>query len=146
MFIYQGNKKTMRRNMKRKGLKIFTASAVVLSAVLMSSMPADKAITRDGDTVVVNTQVIGKQVKGFRGATPVKIFIKKNKVVKVESLKNQETPQYFRRAATLLKKYEGVSVSKAQKLKVDAVSGATFSSNALKKNVELGLKYYKEHK
>lgn len=133
-------------DMNSKRFKILAASALVFTVLLTSGMPADEAMTRDGETVVVNTQVIGRQVKGFRGATPVKIFIKKNKVVKVEALKNQETPQYFRRAATLLKKYEGVSVAKAQKLKVDAVSGATFSSNALKKNVQLGLKYYREHK
>ena len=30
--------------------------------------------------------------------------------------------------------------------KVDIVTGATISSNAVKKNVELGVKYYNEHK
>ena len=31
-------------------------------------------------------------------------------------------------------------------MEVDAVSGATLSSKALVKNVQEGLKYYKEHK
>ena len=46
----------------------------------------------------------------------------------------------------LLGKYEGKSVAKAAKMNVDGVTGATYSSNALKKNVQLGLEYYKTHK
>ena len=79
------------------------------------------------------------------GATPVKIYIHKNKIEKIEPLANRETPKYFARAKTLLKQYEGKSVTKATKIEVDGVSGATLSSDALKKNVQLGLTYYKEH-
>lgn len=46
----------------------------------------------------------------------------------------------------MLKQYEGKSVKKALSTKVDAVSGATYSSKALIKNVEQGLKYYNQHK
>ena len=50
------------------------------------------------------------------------------------------------KAKKLLEKYEGKSVAKAKKLKVDAVTGATFTSEALKKNVQKGLEYYEKNK
>lgn len=46
----------------------------------------------------------------------------------------------------MLQQFEGLTVAKAQKAEVDGVSGATFSSNALTKNVKLGLEYYKKNK
>lgn len=115
-------------------------------ALLISAMPGDPVITKSAGTTVVNTTTLAKDVRGFKGATPLKIYIKKNKVVKVETLKNQETPQYFNKAKALLSKYEGQTVSKAAKLKVDGVTGATFSSKALIKNMQAGLNYYKKHK
>ena len=89
---------------------------------------------------------LSKGVRGFKGATPVKIYIKKNKVVKIEALRNRETPAYLNMAKTLLTKYEGKTVKKAASMDVDGVSGATYTSKALKKNVKLGLDYYKSHK
>lgn len=129
--------------MKKTMLRTTLFAAVV--AFLVSAMPADKVITKEGSTTVVNTTTLAKDVRGFKAATPVKIYIKKNKVVKVEPLKNQETPQYFNKAKTLLTKYEGLTVSKAASAKVDGVTGATFSSKALIKNVQAGLAYYKKN-
>ncbi|MCR5131441.1 MAG: FMN-binding protein [Prevotella sp.] len=120
--------------------------AVLVAAFLMSAMPGDNAITREGATVIVNTESIGKSIKGYAGATPVKIFIEKDKVVKVEALKNQEGPKYMAKAKKLLTKFEGKSVQKARKQKVDAVTGATFTSEALVKNVKKGLEYYQKNK
>lgn len=120
--------------------------AIVGVAFLISAKPASDVMTQEGQTTVVNTQQLGKKVKGYMGNTPVKIYIHRNKIEKVEALGNRETPKYFAKAKTLLKQYEGKSVTKATKVEVDGVSGATLSSNALKKNVQLGLEYYKEHK
>ena len=44
----------------------------------------------------------------------------------------------------MLAEFSGKSVSKAGNMKVDGVSGATYSSKALIENVQTGLKYYKE--
>lgn len=76
----------------------------------------------------------------------MKIYIKKNKVVKIEALRNRETPAYLNKAKALLAKYEGKTVKKASSMDVDGVSGATYTSKALKKNVQLGLEYYKKNK
>ena len=131
--------------MKKKKMLLSSAAAIAL-AVFISAMPGDEVITKEAEHTVVNTTTLTTHVRGFKGPTPVKIYISKNKIVKIEPLPNRETPQYFNKVKKLLKKYEGKSVTKAQKMKVDAVSGATFSSNALIKNVQSGLDYYKEHK
>lgn len=135
------------KNMNRKTyVMLASAVAAVVVALLISARPADEVITRNGKTTVVNTTTLGSDVRGFKGTTPVLIHIEKNKVVKVEALPNKETPRFFARAKALLQQFEGLTVSKARKAKVDGVSGATFSSDALKKNVKLGLEYYQKKK
>lgn len=123
-----------------------SAVAAVVVALLISACPDDDIITRNGKTTVVNTTNLGSDVRGFKGTTPVLIHIEKNKVVKVEPLPNKETPRFFARAKAVLQKFEGLTVSKARKAQVDGVSGATYSSTALTKNVKLGLDYYQKNK
>lgn len=127
-----------------KFTNILAAAAVVI--FMVSAMPGDTVISKDNDTTIVNTTSLSKGVRGFKGATPVKIYIKKNKVVKIEALHNRETPAYLNKAKALLAKYEGKTVKKASSMDVDGVSGATYTSKALKKNVQLGLEYYKKNK
>ncbi len=125
---------------------LVSAVAAVVVAVLISACPANEIISHSGKTTVVNTTSLGTDVRGFKGTTPVLIHIEKNKVVKVEALPNKETPRFFARAKAVLQQFEGLTVSKARKAQVDGVSGATFSSNALAKNVKLGLEYYQKNK
>jgi len=132
--------------MDNKTFNILAAVLIIGTAILTSFKPSVETITHEGDTTVINTTEIGKGIKGYNGATPVKIYIVKNKVVKIKPLRNQETPKYFAKAKGLLSKWEGKTVSKAQKENVDAVSGATFSSKALIQNVEKGLEFYKKRK
>lgn len=128
-------------------MKKFTFIATAAIVLLTSAITiGDEVITKEGNTTVVNTTTLTKDVKGFRGPTPVKIYIKGNKIQKIEPLQNQESPKFFARAKTILTKFEGKSVSKAAKLEVDAKTGATFSTKALVKNVQAGAKYYKAHK
>ena len=122
------------------------SGAALAVTLFVSAAINSEPITRSNDTVVVNTTDISKTVRGFKGATPVQIYIKKNKVVKVEALPNRETPQYFAKAKTLLKQFEGKTVKKATQMEVDGVSGATYSSKALIKNVQQGLAYYEDKK
>ena len=131
---------------KRFNAIVTALSACAMIAVMVSAMPNDNVISRENDTVIVNTQQLGKNIKGFRGNTPIKIFIRKNKVVKIETMPNHETPQFFAKAKNLLDQFNGQTVSKAVKMNIDGVSGATYSSEALKKNVKLGLEYYKKNK
>ena len=132
-----------------KKITINALMILVLGATLQSAAPKgdDEVMTKEGDTFVVNTTKLGKDVQGYVASTPVKIYIKKNKVEKVEFLKNQETPKYMARVKkAMLNKWDGQKVKDASKLKVDGVTGATFSSEAIIKNVQLGLEYYQQHK
>lgn len=124
---------------------------IVMMAVLaMATMgvTAQDVMKKQSDgTYVVNTTTLAKDVKGHKSTTPVEIHIQKNKVVKVVALKNTESPKYFAKVkAHLLKAWDGMKVSKAATAKVDGVTGATMSSDAVKENVKRGLEYYKKHK
>ena len=120
-------------------------AGIIVAATLTSSRQAEKVITKEDGMTVVNTTELGKDVIGYISPTPLKIYIQKNKVVKVEALKNQETPKYFVKVKNaLLDKWNGQKVADAQKMKVDAVTGATMSSDAVIKNVQLGLEYYQK--
>ena len=80
---------------------------------------------------------------GYVGTTPVKVYIKAGKVLKVEALENEETPKYFDMVVKgLLKKWNGLPVKTAEKSKVDVVTGATVSSEAVIENVRRGIAYY----
>lgn len=92
-----------------------------------------------GDTIVINTTEIGKDIIGFNGPVPVEIFVSQGRVVKVNALPNSETPRFFARIMVLLDKWNGLTVEEASELQVDAVAGATFSSKALIGNVRCGL-------
>ena len=134
--------------MKKIVIKIFSCCAVLAGALMLQSwMAGDQTMTKENGVTVINTTTLGKDVQGYLGTTPLKIYIEKNKVVKIEALKNQETPKYFVKVKkALLDKWNGMKVKDAQKLKVDAVTGATYSSNAVIDNVKLGLDYYQSHK
>jgi electron transport complex protein RnfG len=121
---------------------------VVLAAIMQSAAPQDdQVMTKENGTYIVNTTTLGKKVIGYVDATPVKIYIKKNKVEKVEILKNQETPKYNAKVKKALQeKWNGQKVKDAAQLKVDAVTGAPFPSEAIIKNVQLGLEYYQKNK
>ena len=126
-------------------MTVSCCSLMVVALTLMS-WTADDTMTKENGMTVINTTTLGKDVQGFLGATPLKIYIQKNKVVKIEAMKNQETPKYFLKVKKhLLDKWNGVKVKDAKKMKVDAVTGATYSSKAVIENVQLGLDYYSKH-
>lgn len=121
---------------------------IALAATLQSATPqGDEVMTKENGTYIVNTTTLGKDVIGYVASTPVKVYIKKDKIEKVEFLKNQETPKYMARVKkAMINKWDGLKVKDAAKQKVDGVTGATFSSNAITKNVQLALEYYQKHK
>ena len=129
--------------------KNFLGLAVCLSLAIlwMGAKGNDGVITKENGIYIVNTTTLATDVEGYIGATPLKIYIKKNKIEKIEALQNQETPKYFAKVKKLLlDKWNGMTVKEAQKAQIDAVTGATFSSDAVKENVKRGLDYYQKHK
>lgn len=134
--------------MKKIVIKTFSCCSLIVAALMLQSwMAGDQTMTKENGMTVINTTTLGKDVQGYIGATPLKIYIEKNKVVKIEALKNQETPKYFLKVKkVLLDKWNGLKVKDAKNLKIDAVTGATYSSDAVIENVKLGLDYYQNHK
>ena len=127
--------------------KIKLFSILGLALCIQSAGLKDDTITKEDGTYIINTTELGKNIEGYNGPTPLKIYIKKNKVVKIEALKNQETPKYYARVKkALFEKWNNLKVSEAQKLQVDGVTGATYTSEAVIKNGQAGLDYYKKHK
>lgn len=130
--------------MKKHFLHIFYCSAAFC---LMSFMAGDSTMTKENGIYIIDTTELGKNVEGYNGPTPLKIYINNNKVEKIEALKSFETPKYYVKVKkALLEKWNGLKIKDAKALKVDAVTGATFSSEAVIKNVQLGLDYYDSHK
>lgn len=123
---------------------------IMIAMLLMCGLAAqaDDVMKQEKDgTYVVNTTTLAQDVEGYNGPTPVEIYIKKNKIVKVVLLKSQETPKYNARIKKqMLPAYEGQKVSKNKYAEVDALTGATFTSDAVKENVKRGLEYYWKHK
>ena len=83
-----------------------------------------------------------------KGATPLEVFIKNNKVVKVEALPNHEGPKFLDKVKQgLFPKFSGLKVSKAAKASsIDGVTGATYTSRAVKENIAAAVAYYKKNK
>jgi len=124
---------------------------LLLSMLLMTAfiqVYADNVMRKEKDgTYVVTTTTLADDVKGYIESTPVEVYIKKNKIVKVVLLKNQETPKYNAKVKKqMVPLYEGQKISKKSTVKVDGVTGATFTSDAVKENVKRGLEYYWKHK
>ena len=126
--------------------RIISLYAAMLLAV---ASYADDVMTKQSDgTYVVNTTTLC-QARGYQSTTPVEVYIKSGKVVKIVPLKNTETPGYFKKAVKgLLGLFEGLKIAKAQELteiaKVDGCTGATMSTKALQQNIKAALKYYKK--
>jgi len=134
--------------MKNISEYILAGVAVLCCASLSADDKVKTVETGQNGETVINTSVIGAKYDGFMGRTPVKVTIsKKGVVTSVEALPNDETPRYFDYAVAegLLEKWNGKTVDEALEMKVDAVSGATFSSSAVIKNVRAALVFYKQN-
>ena len=108
-----------------------------------SQINDEPIMTKEKDVTVINTTSLATDIEGYVGCTPVKVYIKGGKVLRVESLENEETPKYFNMVEKgLMKKWNGMPVKTAEKCKVDAVTGATVSSEAVIENVRRGISYY----
>lgn len=121
---------------------------LLISVLFFSSfMAGDSTMTKENGVYIINTTELGKDIEGYNGPTPMKVYISKNKVEKIEFLKSMESPKYYAKVKKALQdKWNGLKVKDAKTQKVDIVTGATFSSEAVIKNVQLAIDYYDSHK
>ena len=99
------------------------ASGKVIGTVLLSSPYSD-------------------EIKGFNGPTPLQIAMDaKGKIIEVRVLNNNETPNFLNRVinAGFLNSWNGLTAEEALHKEVDAVSGATYSSNGIKNSLKARL-------
>lgn len=133
--------------MKKGIIALISAALVIIALVFICATTGDKVMTKENGVYIVNTTTLSTDVIGYNGPTPLKIYIKADKIEKIEALPNDETPRFFEMVKTgLLNKWNGMTVKQAASANVDAVTGATYSSNAVKENVRLGVNYYQKHK
>ena len=131
-------------------MKYILSFALLLCAVTVSAQDSEVMKKNSDGTVVVNTTTLCSE-RGYRDCTPLNVYFKKDKVVKVEALRNKESKNYFAKVAqNLIPMYEGIKVSKAKKHTklpmVDGCTGATFSTNAVQKNIASAIEYYEKNK
>lgn len=142
---------------------------LVMSMMTITAM-ADDVMTKSKDTIIINTTSLC-ETKGYKSATPLKVYFLKNKIVKIVPLKNMETKKFFMKVEQgLIPNFIGMKVSKVKEMlapsatdgmtgatqgtdtgstkshsKLDGVTGATYSSNAVKSNVYSAVVYYLKH-
>ena len=123
---------------------------VLIALLLMGGLTAqaDNVMKKEKDgTYIVNTTTLAQDVEGYNGPTPVEVYIKKNKIVKVVPLKTLDGAKYVAKVKKdMLTKYEGANVKKGVVPEVDGVTGATFTSDAMKENIRRAVDYYFKHK
>lgn len=125
-------------------MKKFLPFFAVLITVAATTSPVKKH--QDG-SITIDTSTL-KADEGCFGPTPIIIHLDSlERVGKIELLPNEETPSYWQLVVDKLSHaWDGVPADKVGSVKVDAVSGATYSSEGLISNVQTGIAYYLESK
>ena len=97
-------------------------------------------LDRNGSAIAVLRLAPQKyeRIEGFDGFIDTAVIVRNNKVIGVAIGANKETPRWMKkvRDAGFLKKWNGKTPDEAKQLKVDAVTGATYSSEAIKSEVK----------
>ncbi len=86
-------------------------------------------------------------IKGFNGPTPLLIALDaENRIKNVVLLDNQETPRFAQRVVDggLYDAWNGLTVEEALNQDVDAITGATYTSNGVKKSLMVRLEAYQK--
>ena len=126
----------MKKSIIIAAIMLLVAGTVSLDARTKKSTKKAKANT----TQVIYTSDIASKVIGYNGTTPLNITVKNGVIENIEVLQNQESPGYLKRAKDkVLPQYIGKTVAEAKKLKPDIATGATYTSEALIKNIQMGL-------
>ena len=126
----------MKKTIIIAAIMLLVAGTTSLDARTKKKATSKKAATSQ----VIYTGDIANKVIGYNGTTPLNITVKNGVIENIEVLPNQESPGYLKRAKDkVLPQYIGKTVAEAKKLKPDIATGATYTSEALIKNIQMGL-------
>ena len=127
-----------------KGVLSFCVAVTVTVAMAYSAVTVIQKNNAATEKAVKESQAIGSEVStdslkdgeyegtatGYGGPLTVRITIKGGKLTDIKVVSHTETPEYFSRASAVIGK-----ILNSGNVNVDSVSGATISSNAIKKAV-----------
>lgn len=125
-----------------------TVNKAVLGYSYQQPAPGDQQVESEAVTVssagqaVIHTDDVPGTIDGYAGPVPLDIYITDGKISDIEASDNAESPSFFNRASALFSAWIGKTPGEALEMKVDGVSGATYSSTAIINNVNAGLAYY----
>ena len=108
---------------------------------------ADNVWTTSKGITIYSSHPYGDNIKGYSGPTPLFIAVDKGgKIVGVAPAANAETPEFWKRLtdAKFFKAWKGLTLQQAATKKIDAVTGATFSSKAVIQTVQATAKNIKK--
>ncbi len=126
----------MKKTIIIAAIMLLVAGTASLDARTKKKASKSKASTSQ----VIYTGEIAKKVIGYNGPVPLNITVKNGVIENIEVLDNQESPGYLKRAtAKVLPQFIGKTVAEAKKLDADIATGATYTSNAIIKNIQMGL-------
>lgn len=124
-------------------------AALGLSGASLTAVDTDMwtVTSAGGDAAgtLVGSRSRADGVTGFAGPTPVYVYIDKaGRVAGVAAGPHAETPAVFRHVEEegFLRSWDGLTPAEARARQVDAVSGATYTSRALARNVDAALAAY----
>ena len=82
---------------------------------------------------IIESKGIVPGILGYAGPIYLKLQIVDDTITKVEVTENTETPSFYNEVVQsgLLKSWDGKSLNQASMMHVDALSGATYTSNAI---------------
>ena len=86
-------------------------------------------------------------IKGYNGPTPLLIALDaEGRIKTVKLLENEETPHFAQRVVEggLYESWKGLTVDEALNTDVDAVSGATYTSESVKSSLKARLQAYQK--
>ncbi len=97
---------------------------------------------QDGQQII-NTTDIGKDITGYGGPVPLEIYVTDGRIDSIVALENSESPRFFNRLREggLTHAWDGKTLTEAETMQVDGITGATYSSNAYIANVRAGAAY-----
>ena len=89
-------------------------------------------ISEDGVRIIESKGIV-PGILGYAGPIYLKLQIANDTIANVEVTENTETPSFYRRVVKsgLLQSWDGKSLNEATTMQVDALSGATYTSNAI---------------
>ena len=107
----------------------------VEAATTQAKKKTKKADAGDIDLSKIKDGTYEGQANGYRGLVKVSVTVKDHKITAIKVLSNSDDAAFFNRASVCVIK----NILAKQSLKVDVVSGATYSSNGIIKAVKNAL-------